>query len=66
LTLDLPPKGSNCGLPGLQLCDLCDRGVLCDREFGHDEHKDDKKDTTFIAHKSSTQKFEFLLSRLQL
>jgi len=27
-------------------------------KFGHDEHKVDTKDTTLIANKSSTKKFE--------
>ena len=64
LSSDLQSRGSNSGVLGLQLCDLCVSVVaFVTNIFGHDVHKDDTMDTTFIAHKSLTKKFELRPAR---
>jgi len=48
------------------LWSLCILGVLCDQQFGRDEHKVDTKDRTFIAHTPQPKSSNFCLLGLPL
>jgi len=64
--LNLQPESSNSALRATTLCCLRIRGRLCDQQFGHDGHKVDTKDTTFIAINSQLKSSNCSLPGLQL